>query len=235
MDEYATSLTVPTKLFLLHTGRAGNVSALSPAIVLLVISAFEGFAQNLFAGALFEDNLSLGQIADRLRRWNNPTLRDLQRHLETAFPGVASLCESSKVDEIRPFRKGLYGIEAVKWDQALQDADAWMQVRHALSHGEVSGWRTQRWPIATSSRNIITKQERRILYSGKSKDRQSITLPVTRSCCALYVCGAQRLADAVAAHFTLSLNWNGFKEFFLAASHGKSSTSPIPIDYPRLS
>lgn len=61
MDRFGRSLEVPQRLVALHprkAGHSGNFAALTPAVVLGVISAFEGFV---------EDFLGNCALASRLR------------------------------------------------------------------------------------------------------------------------------------------------------------------------
>ncbi|MEV0718550.1 hypothetical protein, partial [Asanoa sp. NPDC050611] len=92
VNRFARSLEVPRRLVGLHPrtpGNAGNFSALAPAVVLGVISAFEGFVEDFLATALHERGYGLGQIARRVSM-NNPTVADFRRRCANEFPGIAA-------------------------------------------------------------------------------------------------------------------------------------------------
>jgi len=227
VSEFGRSLTVPTKLFKLHPRKAGDAAALNPAVVLLVISAFEGFAQNFLAGALFESGMSLGQVAHEVGIWNNPTLKDFQERLEKGFPGTSQVVKVTTIP-VRmppPIGHNLHSDEYVSWSQAVKDSKAWMQIRHCLSHGAVSGWGTERWPPSINSSDQ-NGQLRRIIYTNKVGE-QSVNLQGARSCASVYVVGARLLADAVASSFGLTLDWSLLSPFFEAASGISGAQSPI--------
>src|ERR1700754_3216202 len=89
---FARSLEVPQRLASLHPrtpGNAGNFNALPPAVVLGVISAFEGFVEDFLATALFLRGYGLAQIARRVSM-NNPTVADFRRRSANEFPGIAA-------------------------------------------------------------------------------------------------------------------------------------------------
>lgn len=227
VNEFGRSLTVPTKLFKLHPGKPGDAAALNPAIVLLVISAFEGFAQNFLAGALFESGTSLGQIAHIVGIWNNPTLRDFQKRLNTGFPGTSEILDAATIPVRMPPPIGhtLHSDEYISWSQAVKDSEAWMQIRHCLSHGAVSGWSTERWPHSINSSDQ-KGQSRRIIYTNKAGE-QSVNLQGARSCASVFVVGAKLLADAVASSFGFALDWSLLSPFFEAASGAPGAQSPL--------
>ncbi len=227
VDEFGRALIVPTKLFSLHTRTSGDWAALNPAVVLLITSAFEGFAQNFLASALLADGHSLGNVAHVVGQWNNPTLKDLQDKLEQSFPGMSTHLSSTTLRVLKPpaLGKTLHLAEDIGWDQALRDSKAWMQVRHCLSHGVVTGWRTERWPASVESRDA-RQQPRRIMYTNRH-GLQSVNLQGARSCASIYVCGARALADAVAGQLGATLDWRPIQPLLDAASGVRGATTPV--------
>src|ERR1700734_3940919 len=79
VTKFAAALGTPRRLLRLAPKKAGNPSnaaALSPAIVLTTISAFEGFAEDFLATVMALQGNGLAQIAKEVGGWNNPTLRE---------------------------------------------------------------------------------------------------------------------------------------------------------------
>lgn len=84
VDKFAKALMTPHRLLNLapkSAGNPGNAAALSPAIVLTTISAFEGFAEDFLATVLALNGAGLAQIARQVGDWNNPTLKEWSQRL----------------------------------------------------------------------------------------------------------------------------------------------------------
>jgi hypothetical protein len=217
VDRFARSLEVPRRLTLLHPrkpGNAGNYSALPPAIVLGVISAFEGFVEDTLATALHRRGFGLGQIAKRVAL-NNPTVAVFRQRAESDFPGVReTLATAPGLDVWSIPRAGERPVvETITWARAADRADGWMQVRHCLAHGLASGWRSEVWPGplrgAVSASSVLRAQP---------GGRHSIGLTGAISCARIYLHGAGRIADAVAAEIGESLDWAALPDFPLERS-----------------
>lgn len=79
---------------------------------------------------------------------HNPTPRQFTTALAAEIPSVKTAAGdnySLPVWNI-PGINRRPATETIEWNQALSRADGWMEVRHCLSHGLVSGWRSEVWP-----------------------------------------------------------------------------------------
>ena len=217
VDRFARSLEVPRRLTLLHPrkpGNAGNHSALPPAIVLGVISAFEGFVEDFLATMLHRRGYGLGQIAKRVAV-NNPTVAVFRQKAEGEFPGVrARLMHAPGLDVWNIPRVGERPIvESITWARAVERADGWMQVRHCLTHGLASGWRSEVWPGplrgTTSASSVLRAQP---------GGRHSIGLIGAISCARIHLHGARHIAAAVAAEVGEPVDFAGLPDFPLMKS-----------------
>ncbi len=212
VDRFAKALKVPTKLYELHprlTGNAGKHAALSPAILLGVLSAFEGFAEDFSAMALYLNGEGFGRIAQRVGRWSNPTVRDFAKVLTTSFPDLAAALGVDFVQLIykrpSPFTKsGWQNKAALDWTALLVEADAWMQVRHCLAHGQATGWGSEHWPESLAKDAVSARQVLRARDAG----RHSLGLHEALSGARIYRGGAQHIADLVAKDLGETLDWS---------------------------
>jgi hypothetical protein len=117
-------------------GRAGNFSALPPAVVLGVISAFEGFVEDFLATALYLRGYGWGQIARRVSM-NNPTVATFQQKGRAEFPGITATGSRRGPLQVWniPSVNQRPATETIPWDEVVKRADGWMEVRHCLTHG----------------------------------------------------------------------------------------------------
>jgi hypothetical protein len=212
----ARSLEVPQRLLRLHprrVGHAGNYAALPPAVVLGIVSAFEGFAEDFMATALYARGFGMGQIAKKVSI-NNPTVRVLRDKCCAEFPQVRLAVDSSPSLQVWniPSENGRPATETISWDDVLTRADGWMEVRHCLTHGLVSGWRSEAWPGplkgSTSASSVLRARK-----GGK----HSIGIVGAISCARIYLHGAKHVASAVAADLGDSIDWSVVPDFPLKA------------------
>lgn len=216
VDRFARALKVPSKLLALHPhgiGNPGHFAALSPAITLSVLSAFEGFAEDFTATALYLNGDGFGQIAAKVGRWNNPTVRDFAARARIEFPMIEKKLGTDFTLRIyKPpavtSTSGWWNEEEVSWERALSDSDAWMQVRHCLTHGVATGWQSERWPGPIRG-SVSASSVLRPRKDGK----HSLVLHGALSCARVYVGGAQHVADLCAAEMGQTLTWAGFPVF----------------------
>ncbi len=229
VHRFARSLEVPRRLVNLHPrtpGNAGNFSALPPAVVLGVISAFEGFVEDFLATALHQRGYGLGQIARRVSM-NNPTVNDFYRRCANEFPGIESRLPTEPVVDVwnvpgvgrRP------ETETIDLAELRRRADGWMQVRHCLTHGLVSGWRSEVWPGplrgATAASSVLRP---------RPGGRHAIGLIGAISCARIHLHGARMIADAVAADLNTTLDWSAVPDFPLE----RTADGPRPVRTDRI-
>ncbi|GIF77780.1 hypothetical protein [Asanoa siamensis] len=214
VNRFARALEVPRRLVSLHPrtpGNAGNFSALPPAVVLGVISAFEGFVEDFLATALHQRGYGLGQIARRTAM-NNPTVAEFRRRCAGEFPAInARLADAPAV---RVWSAPGIGrrpeIETIDLPEAERRGDGWMQVRHCLAHGLVSGWRSEVWPGPLRGGPAASS-----VLRPRPGGRHAIGLTGAITCARIHLHGARLTADAVAAELETTLSWDAVPDFAL--------------------
>lgn len=104
----------------------------------------------------------------------------------------------------------------LSWEDAKDHAMAWMQVRHALTHGAASGWGSEQWPgtYPAKKRGRIVPPASTVLRETET-DRYSLAKRCAVNCCRIYRYGAQGLADRLAELFNEELDWTKVPDFEL--------------------
>ncbi|MEU7769851.1 hypothetical protein AB0C44_00820 [Micromonospora taraxaci] len=213
VERFARSLQVPSRLIQLHPrkqGNPGNYAALAPAVTLGVISAFEGFAEDFLATALYARGSSLGQIAAKVSM-NNPTVAVFRDKLIGEFNGISSKIGVGFTVDVwdpPPVGKSWWRQVQIPWADAVSQADGWMQVRHCLTHGLASGWRTEHWPGPLKGKATASSVLRR-MPSGT----HSLALHGAITCARIYVTCAAHLANLAASEVAEKLDWSQVPEF----------------------
>lgn len=216
VTKFASALGTPNRLLKLaprSAGNPGNAAALSPAIVLTTIAAFEGFAEEFLATVLALQGNGLAQIAKEVGKWNNPTLREwvgiVGKLIPPSTKEVLDAGPSKKIAVYRETANGNWSSGGKPWPDVLEDSDAWMQVRHLLTHGLVTGWRAERWPPPLKREVPAAASVLRPKGSGKaSLDRSG-----AKSCARIYTLGAQHAANIVAEDLGKKLDWAELPDF----------------------
>lgn len=217
VDRFGRSLEVPQRLISLHPrklGYSGNYAALPPAVVIGVISAFEGFAEDFLAIALHLRGYGLGQIAKKVSI-NNPTVSTLQAKCLADFPEMVSRIGKGFSLQLwsTPGLNGRPTTETIFWPEVLKRADGWMEVRHCLTHGLTSGWRSEIWPGPLRG-TISASSVLRAMPAGK----HSIGILGAITCARIYTYGARHLARGMATELADSIDWSPVPEFPLKAA-----------------
>jgi hypothetical protein len=212
VDRFGRSLEVPHRLVALHprkAGHSGNFAALPPAVVLGVISAFEGFVEDFLTTALYLRGYGLGQIAKRANM-NNPTVSVFHAKCLAEFPGIANRVGSMFSLRVwnTPSVNDRPATETIFWEEVLKRADGWMEVRHCLTHGLASGWRSEVWPGPL--RGSATASS---VLRAKRGGRHSIGIIGAITCARIYIHGASHLAAAVAIELEEDMDWKPIPDF----------------------
>jgi hypothetical protein len=220
VDRFAKSLVVPSKLMALHPrkqGNPGNAVALAPAILLGIISAFEGFVEDFLATAFYLEGQSFGQIAKKVNI-NNPDVGDVETLVGSNFPQLKPSLGAGVSVDIRkiPAHPGKQGWvqHTLGWSQLKLEAAGWMQVRHCLTHGLVSGASPEVWPAPTRQ----GKPHASTVLRPKPNGKHSVNLYGAISCARVYLAGAQHMADLVATELNQRPTWKDVPEFPLLAN-----------------
>ena len=218
VDRFARSLIVPSRLLALHPrkrGHAGNAAALAPAITLGVLSAFEGFAEDFFATALYLQGQSFAQIARKMNL-ANPDVADIEALVGREFPALKPRIGtgfSLTVWAPPVIGKTFWAEEDFTWADVRRDGQGWMQVRHCLAHGLASGWSSEVWPGPVRKDVPSAASVLRPMKGGK----HSLALHGAITCARIYRAAAEHLAGVVAGHLGEKLNWSDVAEFGLYA------------------
>lgn len=217
VDRFSRSLEIPQRLIALHpraVGGSGNAAALAPAATLSVIAAFEGFVEEFLATLLYLQGNGLAQIAKKVTG-NNPTVAQFERKVTDALPSLRS--RAGEDFEVRvwniPRFNGRPATETIGWHEASRRADGWMEVRHCLSHGLVSGWRSEVWPPSLKGSSTVSASS---VLRERAGGKHSIGLHQAISCARIYTSCARHLAELAAAELGEQLAWSGVPEFSLA-------------------
>jgi hypothetical protein len=211
VTKFGASLETPRRLLALAPaarGNPGNAGALNPAVVLTTISAFEGFAEDYLATVLAMQGQGYAQIAKVVGKWNNPTLKDWAAEIRKLISqnGRTALDAgpTAKIVVDRKNANGNWSPGRREWTDVLKDSEAWMQVRHLLTHGLATGWRAEPWPPPLRKDAPPASS----VLRPKSGNKWGLERPGARSCARIYSLGAKHVADTVAADLGVALDWS---------------------------
>ncbi len=216
VTKFGASLGTPRRLLALAPaarGNPGNAGALNPAVVLTTISAFEGFAEDYLATVLAIQGQGFAQIAKVVGNWNNPTLRDWAAQMRKLIPpqacAVLDAGPTTKIVVDRENANGNWSAGQRDWSDVLTDSEAWMQVRHVLTHGLATGWRAEPWPPPLRKDAPPASS----VLRPKPPNKWSLERPGARSCARIYSLGAKHVAETVATDFGVNLDWSTVPSF----------------------
>lgn len=212
VNRYVKALSIPNRLIALHpqqVGNPGNASAIAPAVVLMSISAFEGFVEDVTAAAMVEQGHSYSFIAKIVGNWTNPDVKKWRDETKKHFgvdikPGFA-------VRATRGVVPSNWSASTFDYDAAEKLASAWMNVRHALTHGGATSDGAERWPTSVRQGELPSYV---LKVNSNDPTKHHLQLPGARGCAAIYTYAARRGADQIAAHVGQpALNWTGVPDF----------------------
>lgn len=212
VKRYRQALSIPSRLIQLHPGTVGNsgpASAIAPAVVTMTISAFEGFIEEFTATALRLEGDSFSRIAKIVGNWTNPDVAKWRDEAKKHFD--VDLSVGFSVRSTRGVPSSNWSAKTMNLTEAVKHGSAWMNVRHALSHGEVAGRGAERWPTALRTGEPVS-----VVLRPKAGDatKHHLELPGARGCAALYTYAARHGADAIAAKLGQPpLTWTGLPDF----------------------
>ncbi len=215
LDRFARSLIVPRRLLELHPrkrGHAGNAAALAPAISLGVVAAFEGFVEEFVAVGAVIRGLGLAQVAKAVGNLNNPDVAAFEKLLvgQLGLPQTA-VGAGFAVDYWKPPPPGAtwWHEHRLGWEDAKSDAQAWMQVRHCLTHGLTSGWQAEHWPGPLKNDVRAASSVLRQTPTG----RHTLVIHGAITCARIYVEASRHLAEVTARHLSVGADTGVLPDF----------------------
>ncbi|WP_166868559.1 hypothetical protein [Salinibacterium sp. ZJ70] len=174
--------------------------------MLSTTAAFEGFAEDFAAIALAKAGLSFGEIAKKIGGWHNPSLWEFRNYMKRSFPATAPQLDVGVSIPIYNFTsaRGAAKPATLTWEQALAASRSWMQVRHHLTHGLTTGWRSERWygPLKADEPNAHE------VLRPMGKGLYSLTIHGGITCARIYSIGAQAISTEVGQHLGETLDWS---------------------------
>ncbi|MDR6143388.1 hypothetical protein QE375_002942 [Microbacterium foliorum] len=224
VNRYARALRGPRLLFQLwpNPRKAGRPkeaqSALCGAIVLGVTGAFEAFAEDLVAAAMIRNGYGWAQVAANADL-TNPNIDDARAKLAHAA-GIDVSGPQNWTLKL-PTQSGTSTAWADKpytWGDVLQKSKSWLEVRHCIAHGAVTGIGAETWPGPLTTKKhgtkVVSANDDGILaqIKGKPAERALYFWP-TVSCARIFSAGAFVLAKSVAAEFNESVDLSGVPDF----------------------
>lgn len=231
VDRYKRALTVPQRLIALHpaqVGNPGNAAALSNAVLLTSISAFEGFVEDFTAAAMDLEGESWAAIARVVGGWTNPDLKVWGGYLGSHF-GV-DIATGFSIRATRGTPAGGWSAGMRDYDTARKMAEAWMNVRHCLTHGATTGVGAERWPAPTRAGSEPPSAV--LKRNQQDHSKHHLAMPGVKGCAAIYAHAAERGAVLVAANSVSHRSPGTFRHSTLRDSN-RSSTSRAPAVLPK--
>jgi hypothetical protein len=211
VTRYKKALSIPEKLIQLHPGTVGApgaAGAIAPAVVLMSISAFEGFIEDVTAAALYLNGDTYSRIAQVVGNWTNPDIEKWRNELDAHF-GV-KLESGFSVRTTRGVASRNWSKRRVTYKEGAELGSGWMNTRHALTHGSASGRGAERWPASVRR----GKPPSLVLRPSAQAGKHHLELPGARGCAALYTYAARHGVDLLAAAIGQPPpNWSGFPDF----------------------
>jgi hypothetical protein len=213
VNRLTTALTSTRQLFELYPSPrpkgapAMRFRSIPPAVVQSVTASFEAFAEELVATVLIRSGSTWAQIA-KSANLTNPTLRTLSKQLHHAAGlAITPAGWSLKTWTQDPSKNTTWWARtaAPNWDEAMRASEGWMQVRHCLTHGLVTGTTPAVWPGPVTSvqhgnaGNLAAASD---VLASASGGKKSLVLYPAVNAGLIYAAGAAHIAEQVAVHLS---------------------------------
>lgn len=226
---YARALQVPRLLFDLYGDPMPSgppekkFRGIPPSVVQSVTAAFEAFAEELCVIALLRQRESWAQIA-MTADMTNPTPADLcttlkdQVGIEISTPASeGSEPWTAKIwEKANPVQHGWWTrSRKMTWGELLSESKAWMQVRHCLTHGLVTGTEPAFWPgpVAKKASQRAAAPPASSVLEERSGGRRSLTMYPAINCALVYSWAGAEIANQVAQALGESVIVDGLLQF----------------------
>jgi hypothetical protein len=222
VNDYATALEAPRQLFELYPNPRPQGAPpkkyrpLPAAVVLMVTSSFEGFAENLLAVTLIRQGYGWAHIAQNADL-TNPSVKSLQATLLRTTGIDATPAQGWTLAARRQSRVTGWNLAQYTWDELLTRSEGWIQVRNCLSHGLATGLGSETWPGPSTRRaraNQATVPTARDVLARTSKPpKMALRFWSAVECAQIFSHGAAVLAQAVATYFNETLDTSVLMKF----------------------
>lgn len=226
VDRYANSLKAPRYLFDLYPNPrpqgapSTKYRAIPPAVVQGITAAFESFAEELLATLLIQNGSSWAQIAVNADM-TNPTLRTLSESIKRTVGIEVTPAAGSTTGDFKLWRQsgasgtGWMLTQALKWEEVLRDSESWIQVRHCLTHGLVTGTVPATWPGPVTKKALdrqhLLPTASEVLATSNSK--RSLTLYPAVNCGLIYTKGAIQIVHQLGLELNEKVNTSALDLF----------------------
>lgn len=226
VDKYAKALAGPKLLFDFWPkprtqGRPWKkYTALAGAVTLGVTGAFEAFAEDLLAAVLLRRGHGWAHVAANADL-TNPSLITLREMLQTkAGIAVAGRTGWALTLPKQQERSAKWSQRPVGWGDVLKRSASWIEVRHCLAHGAVTGIGAESWPGPVFKGSHVkysdqpSAKDDDILARIKSApEKRALYLWPSVSCARIFSAGGAVFADTVAAEFGEVVDASGLHLF----------------------
>lgn len=225
VNKYEAALKAPRLLFDLYprprpVGRPPNRYLPLPGSVTLgVIGAFEGFAEDLLAAAMIEQGRGWSHVAQNADL-TNPSVKTLVDKLAHACGIVVQPAATWSTLLPKQTAPTAWADRPTSWGDLLARAEGWIQVRHCLAHGLVTGLGAEVWPGPTFTKAVSNSTTRPSANDADvlaeirgHPDKRALYLWPSIACARIFSVGAGIAAEAVAAAFSKTVTVSGLDLF----------------------
>lgn len=217
VDKYAKALKGVRGLFDLYPSPrpvgapASRYRPLPSAIVQGVTAAFESFAEELIVTTLVQQGATWAHVAANANL-TNPTLSTLAKLMSHACGIVVQPAHAWSLKIWRQSSghgTGWSRTSSRSWEDIQKDSDGWMQVRHCLTHGLVTGATPAKWPGPVTRAAVANQQSiarASDVLAQRSAGRSALVLYSATNACLVYSHGGGVIAASAAASLGESIN-----------------------------
>lgn len=182
-----------------------------------VTGAFEAFAEDLVAAAMLRNGHGWAQVAANADL-TNPSLDDARAKL--AHVAGIDIAGPQNWTLNLPTQSGTttWTDRQYDWGRVLNLSKSWIEVRHCLAHGVVTGIGPELWPGPVSTKKYGAKvnsaNDEGVLAKIRNKPAsRALYLWPTIGCARVFSAGATVLSEAVANAFGENLDTSALPAF----------------------
>lgn len=186
-----------------------------------VTGAFEAFAEDLLAAVLIRQGHGWAHVAANADL-TNPSLVDLREKLQSkAGIAVGGPSDWALALKVQNLRKGAstWNDRAFSWSEVMRLSESWIEVRHCLAHGAVTGLGPERWPGPVSKASkmkydaLPSANDDNVLARVTDPAERGLYLWPSVNCARVFSAGASVIAESVAIAFDEEIVLKGVERF----------------------